>query len=638
MGLTIRPIDAPDFRASAQILDNAGKALDRGLSGFQVGLARYAAQNQESQSNAVLTDLAGVQNEKGFDAFLKNLNIQPQDISPELKKAMMNARTNALNYEGKRASTASTASASARASAAAAQEKERNRQLSEVAVYGLDQQYRGSQAGAGDPNDLNAGADGKTGGGKYSGNGGGTPLPIDSPEYVRGIINKVASKNNGVSALTGDDVKDIYTGQIASFRDQQTASDGNRKADLANSATQITNSGLELDNTKAEQEIRQIEYSFGRDVNSNRRSDAAIKETNRLDMVATEGSEFADQYPDTDAAMSALVNDDTFRARPVEDQEAFIRGVNGANAARDYVNPRIEVPVAASLTRQATEAFETGKAQAAQSISGDPSTGVIKVLNSTYSDGVDSRAALVSRLSSSGITDAEGQVASQIDEIRSKLNAENISVSDQQIAALIDQTIIQGRKGVPFDGQNYTTIRSDNADRIVALGRATFSSAAIRDRTERDQAGERDRIEYERLLQKNDLAAADYSKAVTQGDSEGIARAKANFAAIGQQIQAAETARNAEATAAQKLIDQALAKSEAAFVATQQADATARVELINEGLEFLKKLNDPQVERTIAELQRGEISLDQAMIYINNKIPVGEREAVREWMIYQGKK
>lgn len=116
--LTWRDVAAPDLGRAADILSSAANSFGAGTSSIAGALRQTRADQMERRSSAALPILAGVASEADVAGALAQVNgmVRPQDMTPELQKAIMGLRSGALGYERDRAGTATIVGQEGRAS------------------------------------------------------------------------------------------------------------------------------------------------------------------------------------------------------------------------------------------------------------------------------------------------------------------------------------------------------------------------------------------------------------------------------------------------------------------------------------------------------------------------------------------
>lgn len=133
--LTWRNVDDPDLGKAARILEGAVANWSGALNGASDTLATVRDNQRRNRSAAAIPVLAGINGASDVDAALSRVTglVNPQDMTPELQQAVLNARGTALGYDQTRTSTDSTRSATSRANETHRRGIEREDQLSALA-------------------------------------------------------------------------------------------------------------------------------------------------------------------------------------------------------------------------------------------------------------------------------------------------------------------------------------------------------------------------------------------------------------------------------------------------------------------------------------------------------------------------
>jgi hypothetical protein len=107
--LTIDQIDAPDLRASADILAESGKSFQNAVTSASDLLSKYQ-EGQMSKGDAEITNLlAGAKNEEEWNKILTSTDFSKMNLSPEMRANILNRRDSILGYETSRAGNLLTA-------------------------------------------------------------------------------------------------------------------------------------------------------------------------------------------------------------------------------------------------------------------------------------------------------------------------------------------------------------------------------------------------------------------------------------------------------------------------------------------------------------------------------------------------
>lgn len=118
-----RDVQAPGFADVSQILRNAASSWNEGFDTLNTAFKDAHVAQSERASNAVIPQMAGIANEADIAPFLADLPnmVNPANMTPELREAVLGLRNSALGYEqdrasidGTRASTASVRGAEGR--------------------------------------------------------------------------------------------------------------------------------------------------------------------------------------------------------------------------------------------------------------------------------------------------------------------------------------------------------------------------------------------------------------------------------------------------------------------------------------------------------------------------------------------
>lgn len=115
--LEIQQTRAPNFSASATMLANAGKSLDRGLEAASGLLGDYQAGQQATGDAALTSTLAGLKSQEEYDAFISGGGLEGLNISEGMRDRVFGSRGRLADIAGTNASTGLTTANTALAGA-----------------------------------------------------------------------------------------------------------------------------------------------------------------------------------------------------------------------------------------------------------------------------------------------------------------------------------------------------------------------------------------------------------------------------------------------------------------------------------------------------------------------------------------
>ena len=106
--LKIEQVQAPNLLATSQILANAGKSFNDGLTTAQDTLGKYQTGQQTAADNSVMLDLANIKNEQELNAYLSSGALQGKNLSSEMRDKILGLRTGTIAFAQDRANVNQT--------------------------------------------------------------------------------------------------------------------------------------------------------------------------------------------------------------------------------------------------------------------------------------------------------------------------------------------------------------------------------------------------------------------------------------------------------------------------------------------------------------------------------------------------
>lgn len=103
-----RNVNAPDFSSTSNILANASRTLDSGLSNASDLLKTYQEGRQAVGDQSILADIAGIKSEEELGAYLTSGALEGRNLSPDMQKTVLGLRDQVIGYGQGRANVAST--------------------------------------------------------------------------------------------------------------------------------------------------------------------------------------------------------------------------------------------------------------------------------------------------------------------------------------------------------------------------------------------------------------------------------------------------------------------------------------------------------------------------------------------------
>lgn len=154
--ITWQNVNAPDLSRASEIMGRAAAGFQTGTAGIAENLQGIRDRQRTNRSAAAFPMLAGINSGGNVDDILGRVNaaVRPEDMTPELRDAMMAARGLGMGYDQTGASTRSVNDATGRANTEFDRIVAREDQAAAYAgeITGLHEAARNSQTGPYNPN------------------------------------------------------------------------------------------------------------------------------------------------------------------------------------------------------------------------------------------------------------------------------------------------------------------------------------------------------------------------------------------------------------------------------------------------------------------------------------------------------